>query len=137
LASIGGAAEFAGGVFILTLAWSAEKATFEGRVILCVFGALAIAVGVYLLAGAQKAKVILHSDAIETVGLLSTRRLRFQDIGAKQRRQGTLTNYLLYPKRKSQRKIRLEMAYGFDTNFLQRLKTIPDADSHFFKSRPN
>jgi hypothetical protein len=98
---------------------------------------LAIAVGAYLVAGAQKAKVIWHADAIETVGLLSTRRLRFQDIGAKQRRQGTLTNYLLYPRRKSQRRIRLEMAYGFDADFLRWLEAIPDADSNFFKSRLN
>jgi hypothetical protein len=135
--SIFGAVAFVVGVSLLIDLWMGPKATLTGKIILSIIPLAAMLMGVYFVLGARKAKVILHADAIESVGLLSTRRLRFQDIGAKARIQGTLTNYLLYPKRTSQKKIRLEMAYGFDAVFLDWLKTIPDADPHFFESRPS
>jgi hypothetical protein len=127
---------FLAGACLLADLWMAAKPTLTARVIISIIPTAAIAMGIYLILGARKAKVILHVDTIETVGLLSTRRLRFQDIGAKARVQGTLTNYLLYPKRRSQKKIRLEMAYGFDAVFLDWLKAIPDAEPHFFENRP-
>jgi hypothetical protein len=88
-----------------------------------------------VLAALRRQRVVLHADEIEVVGVFTTRRLAYSDIGAKMPVAGYWPTWALLASESSKRRVMFEMAYNFDQAFRDWFDKIPRADNAFWQGR--
>ncbi len=92
---------------------------------------------VYLVASAFRKHLILDADGIETVGLLRSWRLEYQEIGARWwLPYGYWPSWSIRPKDRTKKAINVEYGtYDCDQVFRNWFDSIPRADNAFWKDQ--
>lgn len=94
-----------------------------------------MSMGAFFIVGVRRSRVILHADAIETVGLFGRRRLAYEDIGAKMPVPAYCSTWAILPTQRSKKKVMFEIAYDFDQTFWSWFNDIPRTNKNFWKKR--
>lgn len=102
-----------------------------------VLGCLGLLLGSFMVVSTLTGRIDLYADAIEVHSVLpfGNRRLERKDIAAKLTTFIYVPTYVLYPRRKDQKKLTIGLMGTEDDYYRQWMAGIPDADREFSKSR--
>ena len=102
-----------------------------------VAGCCGFGIGALMIISSATGHVDLYPDAI-VVGsalLFWNRRLERKDIGAKMTMFIYVRTYILYPRTRDQKPLRIGMMGSEDDYYRQWMESIPEADKEFFRKR--
>jgi len=102
-----------------------------------VLGCLGLSLGSVMVISTLTGQIDLYADAIEVRSALpfGNRRLERKDIAAKLTMFIYVPTYVLYPRRKDQKKLTVSVMGTEDDYYREWMAGIPDADREFFRSR--
>ena len=141
--SVGSLLFAVGLVFLTASIWTLfagiviQGSKFWALALISALGCGGIVVGAIMVVASITGHVDLYPDAIVVGSALpfGNRRLERQDIGAKMVTFIYVTTYVLYPRAKNQKPLRIGLQGSEDDYFRQWMNSIPDADGEYLRKR--
>ena len=105
---------------------SDDPPKFESKVVVSAICGISILMALIFIIGPFRQKIILCDDAIEVVGTLRSRKMRYADIDGKRPVRANYPVWCLYSSGNKWNKVLIEMSYDFDKTFTDWLESIPE-----------